>query len=121
MTTPSATPTASPSTPALFGSGLRAGMLTFGGAYAAIPFLKRDAVETGAWMTERDFLDGVTAGVVGLIVVTALRLALTAISGPSAAVIGAVALRVLYLWKSRIARSGPDGRRRRTRRLFTLS
>ena len=44
---------------ALLGSGLRAGLLTFGGAYTAIPFLKEDAVERGGWMTERDFLDGV--------------------------------------------------------------
>lgn len=43
----------------MFGSGLRAGLLTFGGAYTAIPFLKADAVERGQWMTERDFLDGV--------------------------------------------------------------
>lgn len=46
-------------TGAMFVSGLRAGLLTFGGAYTAIPFLKEDAVERGAWMTERDFLDGV--------------------------------------------------------------
>jgi chromate transporter len=38
---------------------LRAGFLTFGGAYTAIPFLKEDAVERGQWMSERDFLDGV--------------------------------------------------------------
>jgi chromate transporter len=43
----------------LFLSGLRAGSLTFGGAYTAIPFLKEDAVERGRWMTEHDFLDGV--------------------------------------------------------------
>lgn len=43
----------------LFVSGLRAGLLTFGGAYTAIPFLRNDAVERGRWMTERDFLDGV--------------------------------------------------------------
>jgi chromate transporter len=43
----------------LFGSGLRAGLLTFGGAYTAIPFLERDAVQKGRWMTQRDFLDGV--------------------------------------------------------------
>lgn len=43
----------------LFTSGLRAGLLTFGGAYTAIPFLKEDAVERGQWMSERDFLDGV--------------------------------------------------------------
>lgn len=46
-------------TPAkLFRSGLRAGLLTFGGAYTAIPFLQHDAVEQGAWMSEHDFLDG---------------------------------------------------------------
>jgi chromate transporter len=38
--------------------GLRAGLLTFGGAYTAIPFLRRDAVEKGAWMTDAQFLDG---------------------------------------------------------------
>jgi chromate transporter len=42
----------------LFGSGLRAGLLTVGGAYTAIPFLKHDAVEAGRWMTNAQFLDG---------------------------------------------------------------
>jgi len=42
----------------LFGYGLRAGLLTFGGAYTAIPFLQHDAVITGAWMTDQQFLDG---------------------------------------------------------------
>lgn len=42
----------------LFGSGLRAGLLTFGGAYTAIPFLQRDAVLAGNWMTHDQFLDG---------------------------------------------------------------
>lgn len=42
----------------LFWSGLRSGLLTFGGAYTVIPFLKQDAVETGAWMTAEQFLDG---------------------------------------------------------------
>ena len=41
----------------LFG-GLRAGLLTFGGAYTAIPFLQHDAVEAGAWMSNAQFLDG---------------------------------------------------------------
>lgn len=40
-------------------SGLRAGLLTFGGAYTAIPFLQEDAVVSGGWMTSRTFLDGV--------------------------------------------------------------
>ncbi len=43
---------------ALFWSGLKAGTLTFGGAYTAIPFLQRDAVTEGAWMSNGQFLDG---------------------------------------------------------------
>ncbi|HJS18902.1 MAG TPA: chromate efflux transporter [Anaerolineales bacterium] len=42
----------------LFWSGLRTGLLTFGGAYTAIPFLQRDAVQIGGWMTNEQFLDG---------------------------------------------------------------
>lgn len=42
----------------LFASGLRAGLLTFGGAYTAIPFIQHDAVEIGHWMTNAQFLDG---------------------------------------------------------------
>lgn len=153
---------------ALFGSGLRAGLLTFGGAYTAIPFLKEDAVERGRWMSERDFLDGValsgvlpapliifstfvgyfgggplgaltmtvgiflpaflfsllffrhleavirnptlhnflegvTAGVVGLIAVTAVTLARSAIPDWRAALIFVAALFVVYRWKSKLA------------------
>ena len=47
-----------PSPAALFGSGLRTGLLTFGGAYTAIPFLRNDAVNVGRWMTDDQFLDG---------------------------------------------------------------
>lgn len=43
---------------ALFWSGLKAGLLTFGGAYTVIPFLQRDAVTQGAWMSNSQFLDG---------------------------------------------------------------
>lgn len=43
---------------ALFWSGLKAGLLTFGGAYTVIPFLQRDAVTRGAWMSNTQFLDG---------------------------------------------------------------
>ena len=43
---------------ALFWSGLKAGLLTFGGAYTVIPFLQRDAVSHGAWMSNSQFLDG---------------------------------------------------------------
>lgn len=55
-------PAAALTTPAslltLFWSGLRSGLLTFGGAYTVIPFLQQDAVEVGRWMTNAQFLDG---------------------------------------------------------------
>jgi chromate transporter len=157
-----------PSTLALFGYGLRGGLLTFGGAYTAIPFLQHDAVVRGGWMTNAQFLDGlalggilpapliifstfvgylgggplgalamtagiflpafsltllafdrierlianrsahafldgVTAGVVGLIVVTAIGLSRDAVTdGPTLALF-ILALTAVYLWKARFA------------------
>ena len=41
---------------ALFLSGLKAGLLTFGGAYTAIPFVRGDAVGRG-WVSDGQFLD----------------------------------------------------------------
>jgi chromate transporter len=52
---------AAPTTLDLFGSGLRAGLLTFGGAYTAIPFVRHDAVGIG-WLTDAQFLDGLALG-----------------------------------------------------------
>jgi chromate transporter len=46
---------------ALFASGLKAGLLTFGGAYTAIPFVRTDAVGRG-WISEGQFLDGLALG-----------------------------------------------------------
>lgn len=43
---------------ALFGSGLKAGLLTFGGAYTAIPFVRQDLVGGGR-LANGTFLDGV--------------------------------------------------------------
>src|SRR4030095_8814615 len=40
----------------LFLSGLKAGLLTFGGAYTAIPFVRNDAVGRG-WVSDGQFLD----------------------------------------------------------------
>ena len=54
--TDTATKTASLLT--LFWSGLKSGLLTFGGAYTVIPFLQQDAVQVGGWMTDAQFLDG---------------------------------------------------------------
>jgi chromate transporter len=155
---------------ALFLSGLKAGLLTFGGAYTAIPFVRSDAVGRG-WISEGQFLDslalsgiipapliifatfvgyiaggfsgalaitagiflpafafailfydrlesviengrlhrfleGVAAGVVGLIVVTAFQLGWNVTrSAPSltlTAAIFAVSLALLYLWRSKL-------------------
>jgi chromate transporter len=47
-----------PSLGRLFASGLRSGLLTFGGAYTVIPFLQNDAVGARGWMTNDQFLDG---------------------------------------------------------------
>lgn len=152
----------------LFGSGLRGGLLTFGGAYTAIPFLQHDAVEAGRWMTNAQFLDGlalsgilpapliifgtfvgyvggglpgalavtagiflpafaftligydlmerlinntalhgfldgVTAGVVGLIAATAMGLFQAAVRSWPAAVIFGLSLLILYRWKTKAA------------------
>jgi chromate transporter len=155
----------------LFISGLKAGLLTFGGAYTAIPFVRGDAVGNG-WLTDAQFLDGlalsgilpapliifstfvgyvaggplgavamtagiflpafsfslllgdrieavienpglhrllegVAAGVIGLIAVTAFELALVVASRvpslPVGALIFAVALVMLIAWKSKAA------------------
>jgi chromate transporter len=43
----------------VFLEGLRAGLLTFGGAYTAIPFLRESAVREGGWLTDSQFLDGI--------------------------------------------------------------
>ncbi len=49
---------AAPTVLALFWAGLKGGLLTFGGAYTAIPFVRNDTVGRG-WMTDAQFLDGV--------------------------------------------------------------
>lgn len=39
-------------------TGVKGGLLTFGGAYTAIPFIREDAVDSKHWMTNEQFLDG---------------------------------------------------------------
>jgi chromate transporter len=154
--------------PAVLASGLKAGLLTFGGAYTAIPFVRRDAVEREGWLSDRQFLDGlalggvlpapliifgtfvgyvagglagalamtagiflpafaislvghetlerivqnralhdvldgITAGVVGLIAATTVHLFRAGVDGFREVVLFAMALAVLYLWRSRAA------------------
>ena len=151
----------------LFGSGLRSGLLTFGGAYTVIPYLQNDAVIVGGWMSNaqfldglalsgilpaplvifgtfvgylgggmtgalaltagiflpafaftlvghnlmerligysalHSFLDGVTAGVIGLISATALVLLRSAIVDLPAFIIFAAGLLILFRWKSKM-------------------
>jgi chromate transporter len=43
----------------VFITGLKGGLLTFGGAYTAIPFIREDAVVKSHWMSEAQFLDGI--------------------------------------------------------------
>lgn len=45
-------------TAALFVAGLKGGLLTFGGAYTAIPYVRADTVGRG-WLSDGTFLDGI--------------------------------------------------------------
>ncbi|MBL8749747.1 MAG: chromate efflux transporter [Planctomycetes bacterium] len=53
---------AAPPNGELLATGLRAGLLTFGGAYTVIPFLQADAVGAAGWMTNERFLAGLAIG-----------------------------------------------------------
>lgn len=56
--TPQTQNVASVTTLALFIAGLKGGLLTFGGAYTAIPYVRQDTVAKG-WISDATFLDGV--------------------------------------------------------------
>jgi chromate transporter len=42
----------------IFLEGLKAGLLTFGGAYTVIPFLQESSVDAHHWLSEGEFVDG---------------------------------------------------------------
>src|SRR5439155_26395862 len=42
----------------IFLEGLKAGLLTFGGAYTVIPFLRESAVSGHHWLSSSQFVDG---------------------------------------------------------------
>lgn len=46
----------------IFIEGLKAGLLTFGGAYTVVPFLHGSAVEGHHWLTSSQFVDGLAIG-----------------------------------------------------------
>lgn len=51
-----------PLTASIFFLGLKAGLVTFGGAYTVIPFLQETAVADRGWLTESEFIDGLAIG-----------------------------------------------------------
>lgn len=51
-----------PLTAEIFWEGLKAGLLTFGGAFTVIPFLQEAAVEQQDWLTDDQFVDGLAIG-----------------------------------------------------------
>lgn len=46
----------------IFWEGLKAGLVTFGGAFTVIPYLQEAAVEGKGWLTEAQFVDGLAMG-----------------------------------------------------------
>jgi chromate transporter len=46
----------------IFWEGLKAGLLTFGGAYTVVPFLHASAVDSHHWLTDKQFVDGLAIG-----------------------------------------------------------
>jgi chromate transporter len=46
----------------IFWEGLKAGLLTFGGAFTAIPFLQESAVDGRHWLSDSQFVDGLAIG-----------------------------------------------------------
>lgn len=48
--------------PALLGLGLQAGLLTFGGAYTAIPVVRNETVLARGWLSDTQFLDAIALG-----------------------------------------------------------
>ena len=46
----------------IFWEGLKAGLVTFGGAFTVIPLLHDAAVDTQHWLTESQFVDGLAMG-----------------------------------------------------------
>ena len=46
----------------IFLEGLKAGLVTFGGAFTVIPFLQDAAVDNHEWLTQKEFIDGLAIG-----------------------------------------------------------
>lgn len=71
---------------ALFLAGLKGGLLTFGGAYTAIPYVRSDTVGRG-WVSDATFLDGVAlAGVLPAPLVIFATFTGYIVAGPAGAI-----------------------------------
>jgi chromate transporter len=46
----------------VFVEGLKAGLVTFGGAFTVIPFLQHTSVDAHGWLTQDQFVDGLAMG-----------------------------------------------------------
>ena len=100
---------------ALFWTGLKAGLLTFGGAYTAIPFVRDDAVGRG-WLSDAQFLDGLAlSGIVPaplIIFATFVGFQVAGLAGAVAITVGIFLPAFLFgtLFHSRIERITADTR-----------
>ena len=65
---------------------LKMGTVIFGGGFAAIPFLQHEVVELRAWLTMREFIDGVALGQVtpGPVAITAAFIGFRVLGLPGA-------------------------------------
>jgi len=103
------------STVALLWTGLKAGLLTFGGAYTAIPFVRDDAVGRG-WLSDSQFLDGLAlSGIVPaplIIFATFVGFQVAGLAGALAITAGIFLPAFLFgtLFHSRIERITADAR-----------
>jgi chromate transporter len=74
--------------------GLKAGALSFGGAYTAIPLLQQDAVEQGGWLTEQELLQGVA---LVSVMPAPLVIVVTYVGGIAAGAAGALVMTIAIL------------------------
>jgi chromate transporter len=112
---PAARTTAEAGAAALLWTGLKAGLLTFGGAYTAIPFVRDDAVGRG-WLSDSQFLDGLAlSGIVPaplIIFATFVGFQVAGLAGAVAITVGIFLPAFLFgtLFHSRIERVTADTR-----------
>ena len=77
----------------LFGTFLKIGAFTFGGGYAMIPLIQREAVERNGWISEEDILEiiAIAESTPGPIAINAATFVGVRIAGPSGAVVATLA------------------------------